>query len=462
MYNATTMPTDWIYFTAGGVIGLIGLALTSWALFADRSRGRKRCPKCFYDMTGIVGEPPYRCPECGREIKRARKLHKTRRRWRWAMFALIPVIASPGLFLTPKIQRDGWPSVMPNTVLILLFNHGELGPVAEELMGRLETDLLDPEAAVELFEKSLPNQLAKWRKYQRSGWRVSYAAIARFKQESLHDWQWRLFEAQCVCAIEVYHNLNEDESRAQFAFMCLESMDIWGEASIDLLIEMLDDQDWPGNSANWVIAELAFQDRLSERQKTRCFEVLCTKLPDHRSDRNTLALIARLKMAYDIVRPILLESLISEDASVRASACEALAILSPDDDEQVTLLICALTDSDASVRSNSAEALGAIGSEPDIVVPALISALSDNEPIVREFACGGLGMFEERAADAVPNLLTALGDDSRSVGSAAVWALTEIGPRALPVLELALEEETDDSVRRHMQSAIDAISRQTD
>ena len=49
-----TGDVDWVFWTLGGLLGLAGLSLIAWALFADRAKGRKRCPKCWFDMTGSV------------------------------------------------------------------------------------------------------------------------------------------------------------------------------------------------------------------------------------------------------------------------------------------------------------------------------------------------------------------------------------------------------------------------
>ena len=41
-----------------------GAPLLVWAMFGDRARGRRRCPRCWYDMSGAT---LLKCPECGRE-----------------------------------------------------------------------------------------------------------------------------------------------------------------------------------------------------------------------------------------------------------------------------------------------------------------------------------------------------------------------------------------------------------
>jgi HEAT repeat protein len=112
------MLTDWLFWGLGGALALAGLWLLYWSLFHDRSRGRRRCPKCWYDMSGAEGR---RCPECGREAKSDRRMLRTRRRWRLA--ALGPLLLFGGLFTGwgPRVYRDGWMSATPTAALIALY-----------------------------------------------------------------------------------------------------------------------------------------------------------------------------------------------------------------------------------------------------------------------------------------------------------------------------------------------------
>jgi ssDNA-binding Zn-finger/Zn-ribbon topoisomerase 1 len=103
---------------AYSIAALFGLLALSWVLHrlcADRACGRRRCPQCWYDMSATEGR---RCPECGREAKREKKLFRTRRRWRLAMVALLPLLFAGYIAVQPKVQRDGWASIMPTTALI--------------------------------------------------------------------------------------------------------------------------------------------------------------------------------------------------------------------------------------------------------------------------------------------------------------------------------------------------------
>jgi len=67
---------------AGWALAAIALVLFSWAIFWDRARGRRRCPRCWYDMAAAVertGEDGgFICPECGRRVARVRGLMSTR------------------------------------------------------------------------------------------------------------------------------------------------------------------------------------------------------------------------------------------------------------------------------------------------------------------------------------------------------------------------------------------------
>ena len=56
----------------------VGVALIWWGQWGDRSKGRPRCPKCWYDMRGTL--PCLECPECGYKAKHERRLHQDHQR----------------------------------------------------------------------------------------------------------------------------------------------------------------------------------------------------------------------------------------------------------------------------------------------------------------------------------------------------------------------------------------------
>lgn len=83
--NAIDWPTIG-YWTGVLIAGGLSLWLLYLGLWRGRSRGRRRCPKCWYDMSG---SPSRECPECGHEAKHEKRLFKCRRRWRWVAVALL-------------------------------------------------------------------------------------------------------------------------------------------------------------------------------------------------------------------------------------------------------------------------------------------------------------------------------------------------------------------------------------
>jgi hypothetical protein len=87
------------------IFGSLGLALLVWAVFGDRSRGRRRCGRCWYDMDGVEG---LTCPECGRTAAAERGLRRTRRRWGLALLAFVVLGVGVAPIAAPWVQRGGW------------------------------------------------------------------------------------------------------------------------------------------------------------------------------------------------------------------------------------------------------------------------------------------------------------------------------------------------------------------
>ena len=60
----------WLGTVLGYGVAVAGLVVSPplvwWGFYGDRSKGRARCPKCWYDMRGTV--PKLVCPECGRLV----------------------------------------------------------------------------------------------------------------------------------------------------------------------------------------------------------------------------------------------------------------------------------------------------------------------------------------------------------------------------------------------------------
>ena len=166
------MLVDWTFWGSGIILGIFGLWVMYRAIFADRSRGRRRCPKCWYDMSE---SPEMRCPECGREALNDREFFLTRRRWKGLWVCLVIFLAAHVLWMQPKVRRDGWASVIPRTLLILALRLPNNGWAFDGLELRTQTD--------------------------RS---VNSSVRSVSMRKKVHDpstlylWQWRMFGEACI------------------------------------------------------------------------------------------------------------------------------------------------------------------------------------------------------------------------------------------------------------------------
>lgn len=136
-------------------VAALGLLVAAWALCADclrqRSRDQRRCPKCWYDMRST---PTLVCSECGHDAKKERRLHKFRRRWRWAAFWILVSASSVGVYVDRRYHPVNWLAVAPS---FLLFELVEDMP----LPSRLQINFLAPSAAPKW---TMADEI--WRRYE--------------------------------------------------------------------------------------------------------------------------------------------------------------------------------------------------------------------------------------------------------------------------------------------------------
>lgn len=85
-------------------LAVLGGAITTYALFADRARHR-RCPRCGYDLSH---SPTSVCSECGRTLRSERDGFRTRRRWPLAFVGLLVAIALPTFVVQRRVRQYGW------------------------------------------------------------------------------------------------------------------------------------------------------------------------------------------------------------------------------------------------------------------------------------------------------------------------------------------------------------------
>lgn len=111
-YDPWTTPITIISST----IILFGLFLIVWGLIGDRARGRTRCPKCWYDMSGAVG---LRCPECGKEAKSTKQFTKSKRpKWAFVVAALLMGLSVYGFSVNRRVAETDWLAAVPSWFLM--------------------------------------------------------------------------------------------------------------------------------------------------------------------------------------------------------------------------------------------------------------------------------------------------------------------------------------------------------
>lgn len=144
--------------TALGIVQ-VACALVCAAIWFDPSAGRRRCPRCWYEVDRVSGK---RCTECGHESAAEHQFFRTRRKPGLAWTgALLLLLAWPALRAT-SIARTGIFAIVPTTLMILTLEHwpDELIGSAEDGRGS-EASLLSRRDRRELFEWQ--RELLEWK-----------------------------------------------------------------------------------------------------------------------------------------------------------------------------------------------------------------------------------------------------------------------------------------------------------
>jgi hypothetical protein len=120
------MTVMWIYWVCGVTLAGFGTWLLFWALLSDRFAGNRkfrRCSKCWYDMSSVVG---LKCPECGKQAKAESGLHRSRRRWKIALLGLLLAGAGAASNFAGLAQSRSWVSWLPTWAQLRLVD--QIGP----------------------------------------------------------------------------------------------------------------------------------------------------------------------------------------------------------------------------------------------------------------------------------------------------------------------------------------------
>ena len=416
--------TAWLWWIGGAVVGLLGLWLLYCSLLRDRSKGRRRCPKCWYDMS--VAES-LRCPECGNDAKRTADLLRTRRRWKGMWWCLLVFLAAGLLWVQPQIQQDGWVSVMPKTALILYLRLGNTETIFSELERRAQVDVGDFNPAV--------------------------TGMMMFDITSLKQWQWRLVGNACIELKKGDPDISERQ--LLLLWLCRASISVIGEDAERFFrgnLSFLEDAD-PGirsdaagycADARWPeIATESIRPLLDDPlQQVRKGAVLGLRLLGHHSPAPV---------------PFLLEALKDDNSEVRLYAAAAFGSIAQYGEEPTeifeTLVDVYRSDSDVRVQARALSAICKFESQRARAYEFMREGFSSPESVLREEAISSLTSMDQfdEAFD-LEFALKGLDDESLDVRFYAAWLLNaRISTESLrPHQELLreLEESDDENVRR--------------
>ena len=147
---------DLVCWTVWAVLWATTVGILVVFLRGDRSRGRRRCGRCWYDMGGMAG---LKCPECGGVARSEREFHKTRRRMSMLVASVLCLFAAEYVRVSNSSGREvAMTRWIPSTVLAFI------APT-------------DPFSRDELTAAVRVRSLSMWEWQRRVLWRRQLAAV---------------------------------------------------------------------------------------------------------------------------------------------------------------------------------------------------------------------------------------------------------------------------------------------
>ncbi len=114
--DSTIEPLPLAAQSVGAMMLFLAISALYVAFRFDPSNGRRRCSRCWYDMSATQGR---RCSECGHESPDEKGMFRTRRAPRLVVVSLIFIALSYATYVTPSVITGGWPAVVPTTAVII-------------------------------------------------------------------------------------------------------------------------------------------------------------------------------------------------------------------------------------------------------------------------------------------------------------------------------------------------------
>jgi hypothetical protein len=389
-----------------GAFLVAGLALLAWTVRGDPPRGRRRCPICWYDMSG----DRLTCPECGRTATREAALFRTRRRWRRAMLALLLLALVPAVFYGDRFRTSGW-AAMPRTLVLLSLPLGDLRQTAT---GTTAADI--ERSYVMAFARQSQSELASWQR------RWTVWALGRKLR--------RAPEAENRALAAVYLSL------------------LWRTgAALDrgILIRALDDNDAEvERCAAMTLFEIALDDQSLDPTWLRLL-----REGRHDASRDVAASVLglRLRAGDHSHMPALLAALAVARADPQVQQGSSIgsittAIARSRTEAGLAALMAMLNSDEAFERFIAAYAMAEMGDSAAPAVPVLVRHLQRDSSLDSLVFVRAIAAIGPAARDAVPLLIERLQHPQDVYGHRCMRALSRIGvgdPRVTDALAVQLQ-----------------------
>lgn len=108
-----------IWLAAAIWTGLFALFFLVAGLLLDTPRGRRRCPRCWYDLAKLPQTMPITCPECGSVAKAPRQLERTRPHRRLIISSSAFFLLAAIFPMVPLYRASGIVGLVPASVMLI-------------------------------------------------------------------------------------------------------------------------------------------------------------------------------------------------------------------------------------------------------------------------------------------------------------------------------------------------------
>lgn len=420
---------------AAAAVLLFGAIVLARGIAGDRSRGRRRCPKCWYDMAGSG----LRCPECGHDAGEPKRLYAARRSRvtiAMGMFMLAAAVAVQGI---PRVQRGGWRATIPTTVLIAGLPWLPVSVLDNDTSGAQENWTL----AGRMLREEPWGWQRRWLNARSRALVAPGSDVSRLRRAlSFVDEGDADLADRAVLLIARGLTDENAEVRALAALCCssplLAGHDPGGpelERELAPLMPglvrvMTDDQE----SLDVVIAAMmaaGFSGRSGEEAVPHLLGMMKVSAQGNaawsmRRGQYAALVLAHLAPSIPSIRPMLLRGL--EERGPARAVCYARALADHrvfDAEAERALLAIVATADDGDAQA-AAWALAASPARPEVVIPALLAQLDSARQSRGRFLNGMTYRYEKEFMPHLPRIIAALHDPSDDVRIAAVELLDSL------------------------------------